>query len=113
VKAAASVALLVAAACGAAKPEVPIQERLTQLERDPYSFTCGDQSRSAHLGKRAFFALADRERIPRLNRLRAAHSIFYAVTEVCRGKPGSYKPAEAAVAGVRSGRYRAALGSGQ
>jgi hypothetical protein len=101
-----------AAGCGGADvSDVPISERLKQLERDPYGITCGDEARSNHLGKRAYFALADAEHIPHINRLRAAHSIFYAVQELCRGKPASYKPAKRAVEGVRSGRYRARPGA--
>ena len=38
------------------------------------------------------YALADDAQIPGLNRLRESQSIFFAITEVCKGKPGSYKP---------------------
>ena len=50
-------------------------------------------------------------RIPGLDRLRASQSIFFAITEVCKGKPGSYKPARPAISGVRSGEFVADLGT--
>jgi hypothetical protein len=43
---------------------------------------------------------------PAAVRLRVAQSIFYAVTEICKGKPPSYHPGKEAVAGVRSAKYR-------
>jgi hypothetical protein len=91
--------------------QVDYEQRLELLTAHPYEFTCGDERHVNRYGKRAYFALADDAQIPNLNRLRAAHSIFYAVTEVCKGKPDDYKPAREAVAGVRKGTYRAALGS--
>ena len=57
------------------------------------------------------YALADDAQIPGLNRLRESQSIFFAITEVCKGKAGSYKPARPAIAGVRSGEFVADLGS--
>ena len=97
-----------------ARPAVQVdyEERLEHLTSHPYDITCGDERHVNRFGKRTYFALADRAQIPGINRLRSAHSMFYAVTEVCRGKPDSYKPAVEAVAGVRSGRYRATIGSG-
>ena len=61
--------------------------------------------------RRAQYALADDADIPGLNRLRASQSIYFAITEVCKGKPASYKPARPAIAGVRSGEFVADLGS--
>lgn len=78
------------------------------LERDPSAISCGhvrDQMRWAKATRQATVALADRE-LPRLNRLRATQSVFYAMTELCKGKPDSHRPAKDAVAGVRSGVYR-------
>jgi uncharacterized protein YciW len=109
---AAALALVVAAACGEDDTTVPYKQRLTQLERDPYTLTCGEQRSHAHYGKRAHFALADATHIPHINRLRAAQSIFYAITVICKGKPDSFMPANLAVAGVREGSYRAKLGAG-
>jgi hypothetical protein len=109
---AAALLLVVAAGCGEEDTAVPYQQRLTQLGRDPYSLTCGEQRSHAHFGKRAHFALADSAHIAHINRLRAAQSIFYAITVICKGKPDSFMPANLAVAGVREGRYRAKLGAG-
>jgi hypothetical protein len=108
------VACLALAGChdDQAAPQVSYKQRLEHLTAHPDDITCGDERHVNRFGKRTYFALADREQIPGLNRLRAAHSIFFAVTEVCRGKPDSYRPARAAVAGVRSGRYRATIGGG-
>jgi hypothetical protein len=59
--------------------------------------------------RRVQYALADEANISGLNRLQASQSIFYAMTELCKGQPGSYEPAEDAIAGVKSGKYRAEL----
>ena len=95
-------------------PSVSLAERQAQLDQDPYDLRCADLAdkvASAGLTRRVQYALADDAEIPGLNRLRASQSIFYAITEVCKGKPGSYKPARPAIAGVRSGEFVADLGS--
>jgi hypothetical protein len=38
-------------------------------------------------------------------------SLFYAMTEICRGQPATLRPARAAVRDVQSGRYVADLSS--
>jgi hypothetical protein len=116
------VTVAVAAGCGedapqerAAKaPAVTIAERAAQLEQDPYGLTCADlvdKVASARMTRAVQYALADDARIPGMSRLRASQSIFFAVTEICQGKPGSYKPARPAIAGVRNGEFAADLGS--
>lgn len=113
-----------AAACGedegaavkapAPEPVVDIAERAAELERNPYALRCedlADKVASADMTRRVQYALADDARIPGLNRLRASQSIFFAITEVCKGKPGSFEPARRAIAGVRSGEYLADLES--
>jgi len=95
-------------------PSVTLAERQAQLEQDPYDLRCADLAdkvASAGMSRRVQYALADDARIPRLNRLRASQSIFFAMTEVCKGKPESYRPARAAIAGVRSGEFVADLES--
>ena len=77
----------------------------------PYEFTCGDERHVNRYGKRAYFALADRERFEHMSRLRAATSVFFGVQEVCKGKPDTYKPMREAVAGVRAGRYVSTQGN--
>jgi len=98
----------------ATAPRVTLAERQAQLEKDPYDLRCADLSDkvdSARLTRIVQYALADDAKIRGLNRLRASQSIFYAITEVCKGKPGSYQSAKAAIAGVRSKKYRADLGA--
>ena len=93
-------------------PAVDIAERQAQLEQDPYDLRCddiADKVASAALSRRVQYALADDAAIPRLNRLRASQSIFFAITEVCKDKPGSYKPARPAISGVRTGEFVADL----
>jgi hypothetical protein len=111
----------VAAGCGAeaseeraAKPSISIAERQVQLEQDPYDLRCSDlvdKVASARMTRIVQYALADDARIPGLTRLRASQSIFFGITEVCKAKPGSYKPARPAISGVRNGEYLADLGS--
>ena len=112
-----------AAGCGEDAPEEPaaakapvvnLAERQAQLDQDPYDLRCADivdKVASADMTRRVQYALADDARIPGLNRLRASQSIFFAITEVCKGKPGSYKPARPAISGVRAGEFVADLSS--
>ena len=100
------------AAVKAPEPVVDIAARTAQLDRNPYDLRCedlADKVASADMTRRVQYALADDAEIPGLNRLRASQSIYFAITEVCKGKPGSYKPARPAVRGVRSGEYLADL----
>jgi hypothetical protein len=116
------VSAAVAAGCGddtsqerAAKaPAVTLAERQVQLEQDPYDLACADLAdkvASARMTRRAQYALADDARIPGMSRLRASQSIYFAITEICKGKPASYKPARPAIASVRSGEFVADLDS--
>ena len=109
-----------AAGCGEAATEkqaarpayVAVAERQVQLDQDPYDLRCADLAdkvASADMTRRVQYALADDARIPGLDRLRASQSIFFAITEVCKGKAGSYKPARPAISGVRSGEFVADL----
>jgi hypothetical protein len=91
-----------------------LAQRHAQLEKNPYALRCADirdKVASARLTRIVQYALADDAKIRGLNRLRASQSIFYAITELCKAKPGSYQPADDAVAAVRSGKYRADLGA--
>jgi hypothetical protein len=94
--------------------QVSLAERHAQIEKDPYALRCADirdKLASADMTRVVQYALADDAQIPRLNRLQASQSIFYAITELCKSKPGSYEPATDAIAGVRSGKFRADLGA--
>ena len=100
------------AAVKAPEPVVDIAARQAQLEQDPYDLRCADLAdkvASARMTRMVQYALADDANIPGLNRLRASQSIFFAITEVCKGQPGSYKPARPAIAGVRDGEFVADL----
>jgi hypothetical protein len=115
----------IAAGCGdddpdegaAAKPEtqkVSLANRHAQLEKDPYGLRCADikdKVASADITRRVQYALADDAKIRGLTRLQSSQSIFYAITELCQGRPGTYEPAEDAIAAVRSGELRADLGT--
>jgi uncharacterized lipoprotein YajG len=113
---AASAVLL--AACGhedeeaRAQPKAPPLASARLIDADPYAIACGhvrDQQQWADVTRRATVAIADRERIPKLNRLQATQSLFYAMTEVCKGRLRSFEPAGPAVRAVRAGTYRADL----
>ena len=95
------------------KPKpVNIAVRSAQLEKNPYDLRCADLRdavASARMSRVVQYALADDAKIRGLNRLQASQSIYYAITELCKSKPGSYRPAEDAIAGVRSGEFRAQL----
>ena len=91
---------------------VSVEERHAQLEKNPYDVRCADirdKLASARITRVVQVALADDAKIRGLNRLQASQSIYYAITELCKTQPGSYKPAKDAVAGVRSGEFRAEL----
>jgi hypothetical protein len=113
----------VAAGCGGDESEeasgptteqsrASLEQRHAELERDPYALRCADirdKVESARITRIVQYALADDANIKGLNRLQASQSIYYAITELCKSKPDSYRPAEDAIAAVRSGRYRAEL----
>jgi hypothetical protein len=112
-------AALLLGSCGAgdgdaqAERKAPKLASAQALEKDPYAIACGhvrDQQRWASETRRATVAIGDHERIPGLNRLQATQSVFFAMTEVCKGRAVSYEPAELALQGVRQGKYRADLG---
>jgi hypothetical protein len=89
-----------------------------QVDRDPYQLTCRDLARqtlhpeSAKLVIRAEFALAQvpelREVVARETLNRTGRSVYYGLTQVCKTRPPSFKPAKLAIAGVLEGKYLAA-----
>jgi hypothetical protein len=108
------------AACGGGDDEARVEREVPKLasaaaiDRDPYAIACGHvraQQKWADETRRATVAIGNRERIRGLNQLQATQSIFYAMTEVCKGRPASFEPAESAVRAVRAGKYRADLGT--
>jgi hypothetical protein len=91
---------------------VSLAERHAQLEKNPYDLTCADlrdKVASARITRVVQYALADDAKIPGLNRLQASQSIYFGITELCKSKPGSYRPAKEAITGVRRGEFRADL----
>ena len=95
-----------------AKPEVVnAAERRAQLEKDPHSVRCSDirDEGSTRNTRMVQHALAADVKISGMGELAVSQSIYYGLTEVCKGKPGSFEPAADAIAGVKSGRYRAEL----
>jgi predicted DNA-binding protein len=96
----------------------PDPDHAREVERNPYAVTCGDLRRqplhpdSARLVIHAEFALA-REPVLRKQRLkqtlnRTGRSVYYAMTEICKGRDESFEPAQPAVEAVRRGEYKAA-----
>jgi hypothetical protein len=107
-----------AAACGngttapATTAKAPRLASAAALAHDPYSITCGhvrDQLKWADETRSATVAIADRNPVRGLNRLRMTQSLFFAMTEICHGQPATTRPARAAVRGVQSGRFVANL----
>jgi hypothetical protein len=92
--------------------------RAQEVGRNPYLLACGDLARQsrpegARLVIRAQAALtrepALRERVRGQGPQRVNQSVYFAVTEVCKGRDPSFKPARLAVKGVQSGQYRSDL----
>ena len=96
----------------------PDPEHVREVARNPYLVTCADlaaQPRSPEASRlviQAEFALAQdpalREVVKSETLNRTGRSVYYGLTEECKGRPPSFEPAKAAVAGVLSGKYRAA-----
>jgi hypothetical protein len=94
--------------------KVTLAERHALLEKDPYALRCSDiedEIESADITRRVQYALADDAKIRGLNRLQSSQSIYYAITELCKGRSASFQPAEPAIAAVRTGDLRADLGT--
>jgi hypothetical protein len=115
-----AVSAVLLAACGGGEDETPTKAEAQQLasaaaiDSDPYAIACGhvrDQQKWADVTRRATVAIADRAQIAGLNRLQATQSVFFAMTELCKGSPASYVPARSAVQAIRQGKYRADLGA--
>ena len=96
----------------------PDPEHVHEVARNPYLVSCADlaaQPRSPEASRlviQAEFALAQ---VPELRKVvaketlnRTGRSVYFGLTEECRGRSPSFEPAKTAVAGVLSGKYRAA-----
>ncbi len=95
-------------------PKPSPAERQAQLEKDPYDLRCRDLSDPIAMARATLIvqnALANDAKIPDLNQQQASQSIYYAITEICKEKPGDFRPAKPAIASVRTGEYRADRGA--
>jgi hypothetical protein len=110
--------LVLAAGCGEEDrtvPGTPEPDHAREVARNPYALTCGDLARqpdhpeSQRLVIRAEFALARepvlRKRAVEMTLNRAGRSVYWALTEICKGREASFKPARLAVDAVRRGEY--------
>ena len=96
-------------------PGTPDPAHAREVDRDPYAVTCGDLARqhehpdSEHLVIRAEFALAGepvlRRRAKEMTLNRAGRSVYWALTDFCKGREPSFRPAKQAVDAVRRGEY--------
>ena len=111
-----TIALLLAAGCGEAEQRyTPEADHAAEVERNPYALTCGDiaaQSTSSTSQRMVIgveFALADepalRRRVEAMTENRVGRSIYWAMTELCKGADAAFTPGEQAVAAVRAGKY--------
>jgi hypothetical protein len=79
------------------------------IDEDPYALSCGhvrDQMKWSYATKQATVAIANRERFRGMTLLQTSQSLFFAMTELCKGQAATYRPAKPAVQGVRSGKFR-------
>jgi hypothetical protein len=107
-----------ASGCGDEERRVagtPAADHAREVAGNPYALTCGDLARqpkhteSQKLVIRAEFALARepalRKRVAEITLNRAGRSVYWAMTEICKGSPPSFRPARPAVEAVRRGKY--------
>jgi len=108
----------VTAGCGEKErpaPRISEAEHRAQVARDPYALTCRDLARqplnsiNQRLVINAEFALADepvlRKRVEEMTANRVGRSVYWALTEICKGRAASFEPARDAVEAVRQGKY--------
>jgi hypothetical protein len=96
-------------------PGLPEADHAAEVERNPYAVTCGDLARQPEspeaqkLVIRAEFALAHepqlRRRVRAMTENRVGRSVYWALTEFCRGKDEAFRPGKLAVAAVRRGEF--------
>jgi hypothetical protein len=110
-----------AAGCGGQERRVsgiPDPEHAREVARNPYALTCGDLTRQSHSdGTRLVIKVqaalarerALRGRVAEQGFQRVNQSVYFALTEVCKGRDPSFRPARLAAEGVRRGEYRASL----
>ena len=107
-----------AAGCGEDEHRVrgtPDAQHAREVADDPYALNCGDLARqrqhpdSEKLVIRAEFALARvpalRRRVASMTENRVGRSVYWALSEMCKGRAPSFEPARLAVEAVRRGKY--------
>jgi hypothetical protein len=96
----------------------PDPEHASEVARNPYALTCGDLRRQSHpeatrLVIRVQAALtrkrALRRQVAEHGFQRVNQTIYLALTEICKGRNPSFRPARLAAEAVRRGEYRASL----
>jgi hypothetical protein len=97
---------------------MPAPEHVAEVERNPYAITCADlarqrfRSENQRLVIHAEFALAKdpalRKVVAKETLNRTGRSVYYAMTEICRGRRPAFEPARPAIEAVRQGKYLAA-----
>ena len=113
--------VLLAAGCGEDDQRAervsgtPAPGHAKEVDHNPYAITCGDLARqpehteSQKLVIRAEFALARepslRKRVRAMTENRVGRSVYWAMTDLCKGQDGSFTPGEQAVKAVAQGKY--------
>ena len=108
----------VAAGCGEEEHQVlgtPDPQHAREVAGDPHALNCGDLARqpqhpdSEKLVIRAEFALARepglRRLVARMTENRVGRSVYWALTETCKGRAPSFQPARLAVEAVQQGKF--------
>ena len=93
----------------------PDPQHARAVEKGPYALRCGDLAKQhAHPdGEKLVigveFALARqpvlRRRVARMTENRVGRSVYWALTETCKGRDPSFQPGRHAVEAVQQGRY--------
>ena len=110
---------VMAAGCGGGEEQravgTPDPQHARAVASDPYALECGDlttQHRHPDGEKlviAAEFALAREPvlsgRVAAMTENRVGRSVYWALTETCKGRAPSFEPARPAVEAVREGRY--------
>lgn len=115
-------AAALAAGCGDEEERVaggvPDPEHAREVARNPYALTCDDLRRQWHAeGTRLVIRVqaaltrerALRRRVAEQGFQRVNQTIYFALTEICKGRDPSFRPARLAAEAVRRGEYRASL----
>lgn len=93
----------------------PDARHAREVASDPYALTCGDLATQHErpdgekLVIRTEFALARepvlKRHVARMTENRVGRSVYWALTETCKGQEPSFKPARLAVEAVQQGKY--------